>query len=110
MACSVRVSASDDRSAVAVAATVATVRVDTDDVMLARARKVVLLVNSLLSCELFLALPLRKLRASSEQRCRSQRWQKLYNYWGCLLIFDPTAVVVPVVAALLPPLKRTEFI
>lgn len=50
-------SVSDDRSAVAVVvtveivATVATARVATEDVMLVRARRAVLLVNSTLNCE-----------------------------------------------------------
>jgi hypothetical protein len=48
----VRASASDDLSAVAVVVTEVTVRVDTDEGMLARARRVVLLASLLLSCEL----------------------------------------------------------
>lgn len=51
MACSVRASASDDLSAAAVAATVVTVRVDTEGGMLARARRAVPLASLLLSCE-----------------------------------------------------------
>jgi hypothetical protein len=46
------VSASDDLSAAAVVVTEVTVRVDTDEGMLARARRVVLPASSLLSCEL----------------------------------------------------------
>lgn len=42
---------SDDHSAVDVVASVVTVRVDTDDVMLVRARRVVLRASMLLNCE-----------------------------------------------------------
>jgi hypothetical protein len=47
----VRASASDDLSAAVLVATVVTVRVDIADAMLARAKRVVLLVVLLLNCE-----------------------------------------------------------
>jgi hypothetical protein len=52
----VRASASDDLSAVAVVVTEVTVRVDTDEGMLARARRVVLLASLLLSSVVDLAV------------------------------------------------------
>ena len=97
MACWATTSASDDPSAVAVAVTAVTVRVDTDDVMLVRARRVVPLVNLLLNCELFLDLEMAP--TSGPVELFKQR-----------VLTRFTAVVVPVVAELLPPLKRTEFI
>jgi hypothetical protein len=51
-----RVSASDDLSAAAVVVTEVTVRVDTDEGMLARARRVVLPASSLLSSVVGLAV------------------------------------------------------
>jgi len=56
VACSARVSASDDLSAAAVVVTEVTVRVDTDEGMLARARRVVLPASSLLSSVVVLAV------------------------------------------------------
>lgn len=101
-----RKSASDDHSAVAVAVTVVTVRVDTDDVMLVRARRAVLLVNSLLNCE-FLLVPNRE--PSLPAAIMEMGRRSICHQNSCTDV-EILAVVVPVVAELLPPLKRTEFI
>lgn len=91
MACSVTRSAADLSVAVAVVATVVTVRVDTDDVTLVRARRVVPPASSTLNCE-------KHPEPDERTMCKDQITNLIL------------AVVVSAVAAVpLPHLKSTRF-